>query len=270
MLELRRRPARDADPETRHERRSWAHVRRAEIQYGRDLRGVAREIAQLVSMLGEGESENTLIRALELYAETIRPWARASAARMLADVSRRDEAMWNTLARSMRRNLREELERMPIGDLFRQLQESQVALITSLPLKAAQQVHEMMSEARISTAERAGVLADRIGNLGDITAARAMLIARTETARAASNLVQARAQFVGSEGYIWRSSGDTDVRPLHKKLNGKYFKWSEPPVSGERGEKAHAGCIYNCRCFSEPVLPDYAAGQHLPRELWNV
>jgi len=265
-----REHAHDADPETRRERRTWAQVRRAEIQYGRDLRGVAREIGRLVGMLAEGESENTLIRALELYAETIRPWARASAARMLADVSRRDQAMWNTLARSMSRNLREEIEHMPLGDLFRQLQASQVALITSLPLKAAQQVHEMMAEARISTAERAGTLASRIGALGDITASRAMLIARTETARAASNLVQARAQFVGSEGYIWRSSGDTDVRPLHKKLNGKYIRWDDPPVAGERGEKAHAGCIYNCRCFSEPVLPDYSAGQHLPRELWKL
>jgi SPP1 gp7 family putative phage head morphogenesis protein len=237
-------------------------VRRAELQYGRDLRGVAREISRLVSMLGEGESEETLVRALELYAEAIKPWARVSAARMLADVSRRDEAMWNTLARSLSRNLREEIAQAPIGELFRQLQESQVALITSLPLKAAKQVHEMVTEARIATAERAGALAHRIGALGDITASRAMLIARTETARAASNLVQARSQFVGSEGYMWRSSGDVDVRKLHQKLNGTYHKWSEPPVAGtSKGGvdvRAHAGCIYNCRCFAEPVLPDYA------------
>lgn len=233
-------------PETNQERRTWARVRRAEIQYGRDLRGVAREIARLVSMLEEGERPETLIRALELYAQTIRPWARASAARMLADVSRRDEAMWNLFARSMSRSLREELAHMPIGQLFRDLQAAQVTLITSLPLKAAQQVHEMVTEARVSTAERAGTLANRIGSLGDITAARAMLIARTEVARAASNIVEARSTFVGSEGYIWHTVGDVDVRDIHKKLNNTYHKWSDPPVAGEKGEKAHPGTIYNC------------------------
>jgi hypothetical protein len=27
-------------------------------------------------------------------------------------------------------------------------------------------------------------------------------------------------------------------------------------VAGEQGEHAHAGMIYNCRCYPEPVIPE--------------
>lgn len=243
-------------PETRAERRTWAHVRRAEFAYGRDLRAVARQISWLLRGLGQ-EPPDVLIRALEMYSETIGSWAAAAAGRMLADVSRRDEAMWNTLARSMSRSLREELQTFPTGELFRALQADQVKLIKSLPLEAAKKVHAITEEARVATAKRAAQLADQINNLGSITESRAMLIARTETARTASNIVQARAQYVGSEGYIWRSSGDVDVRPVHQKLNGTYHKWSEPPIADVRPIRAHPGCIFNCRCFAEPILPDF-------------
>jgi SPP1 gp7 family putative phage head morphogenesis protein len=243
-------------PETKTERRTWAHVRRAEIAYGRDLRAVARQVAWLIRGMS-GEPPDALILALELYGESLGPWAWASAGRMLADVSRRDEAMWNTLSRSMSRALREELQTFPTGELYRGLQQAQVGLIKSLPLEAAKKVHAITEEARVATGERAAQLSARINALGDITESRAMLIARTETARTASNIVQARAQYVGSEGYIWRSSGDVDVRPVHQKLNGTYHKWSEPPIADVRPIRAHPGCIFNCRCFAEPIISDF-------------
>jgi len=249
-------------PETRRERVAWHRVRRAEILYAQALRRVAHQIGMLAGMFEGGDTiaeveqkAGLLERSLQIYAKTIEPWAKVIAGRMLADVSRRDEAMWNTLGRSMSRALREEISKAPTGDVFRSLMDQQVTLITSLPLKAAQQVHELVIEGRISTAGRASDLTAEIMKLGDVTKARANLIGRTETARAASNLVQARAQFVGSTSYIWRSSGDVDVRPLHKDLDGTAHLWAEPPVAGERGERSHPGCIYNCRCFAEPIIP---------------
>lgn len=103
---------------------------------------------------------------------------------------------------------------------------------------------------------RASETAKEIERTGDVTRSRADLIARTETTRAATSMVEARARHVGSEGYIWRTVGDVDVREIHKKLEGKFVRWDSPPVAGENGERAHAGAIYNCRCWPEPVIPD--------------
>ena len=93
--------------------------------------------------------------------------------------------------------------------------------------------------------------------IGGTTKARANTIARTEVSRASTMFTQARAEAIGSDGYIWRSSEDSDVRDEHKELNGKFFKWNEPPVADKRtGIRAHAGCIWNCRCYAEPVIPE--------------
>ena len=86
------------------------------------------------------------------------------------------------------------------------------------------------------------------GSLG-----RANTIARTEISRAASVFVQSRAENLGSEGYTWRTSGDIDVRPSHKEMNGKFVYWNKPPTLDRM--TGHAGCLPNCRCYPDPVIP---------------
>jgi SPP1 gp7 family putative phage head morphogenesis protein len=175
---------------------------------------------------------------------------------MLLDASRQDEAAWNKLSKTMSRGLAQEIKGAPIGHRLQELQQEQVKLITSIPEAAADRVHKLAAERMVTTAGRADEITREILKSEKVSAAKASTIARTETARVSSNLTQARAEYVGSEGYIWRSSGDLDVRPLHRKLNGKFIRWDTPPVSGEKGERAHAGCIYNCRCYAEPVVPE--------------
>nr|WP_246374794.1 phage minor head protein [Pseudochelatococcus contaminans] len=129
----------------------------------------------------------------------------------------------------------------------------QVRLITSLPSEAAQRVHDLTIEG-ITQGTRASEIAKKIMEAGDVTASRANMIARTEVSRTATLLTQARAEYVGSDGYIWRTSGDSDVRPSHKAMNGKFVRWSElPELDGMVG---HAGALPNCRCYPEPVIPD--------------
>jgi SPP1 gp7 family putative phage head morphogenesis protein len=108
----------------------------------------------------------------------------------------------------------------------------------------------------LSNAGRASEISAEIMRSGHVAKSRADLIARTEVGRAAATITQARAEHVESEGYIWRTAGDSAVRERHKKLAGKFFKWDEPPVTGENGERSLPGAIYNCRCYPEVVLPD--------------
>lgn len=173
---------------------------------------------------------------------------------MLEDVNHRDRQAWQELAAEMSRELRREIREAPTGEVMRGLLDEQVSLIKSLPLDAAKRVHELTIKG-LEDSTRASEIAKEIAASGQVTASRANLIARTEVARSASVLTQARAQNVGSEGYIWRTSGDSDVRHSHKQMNGKFVRWDSPPTLSD-GTTTHAGQIYNCRCYPEPVLPD--------------
>ena len=104
------------------------------------------------------------------------------------------------------------------------------------------------------TSKRASEVARAILSTEDVSEAKARLIARTEVSRSAANLVEARATYAGSDGYVWRTSGDADVRDSHREMEGKYVRWSSPPTLD--GMKGHAGTLPNCRCFAEPVFPD--------------
>lgn len=246
----------DAREVIRNQRRMFAKAKRAELQYGRQLRGVAHQVSRIVRGYATDPKADDLINeALKRYAQVIQPWARATAAKMLADVARRDRAAWAEQSKLAGRELHREIVDTPVGDLLHALLEEQVTYITSLPLDEAERVHEWTLKG-LEDSGRAAEVSNQIMRTGEVTKGRANLIARTEVARTASALTQARATHIGSEGYIWRTSGDSDVRPEHRKLNGKFFRWDDPPRAGTNGMKYHAGQGPNCRCYPEVVIPD--------------
>lgn len=191
---------------------------------------------------------------LEKYAQALEPWAIQTASRMLAGVNKRDESAWAELTREMSLGIRREVRTAPTGELMRKLLAEQVTLIKSLPLDAAQRVHELTLKG-LEDSTRASEIAREIARSGEVTSARATLIARTEVARTASTLTQSRALHVGSVEYIWRTAGDSDVRPSHREMAGKVVRWDTPPRLSD-GTVTHAGQIYNCRCYPEPILPE--------------
>jgi len=252
-------PKTERQKRSREQKRRWARARKAEMQFGRKLRGIAHEIDLLVKRIWKENdpagSMERLRAALARYSAALDPWARQVAANMVFDVERRDNVQWNQLSSELGRRLQEELETAPTGDLLRQRLEESARLITSLPIDAAKRVHHFTLKG-LEEGQRPETISEEIYKTGQVTKSRADLIARTEVARTASGLVQTRAEHLGSTGYIWRTSGDDDVRPRHRKLNGKFFRWDDPPIAGESGERAHAGQIYNCRCWCEPVIPE--------------
>lgn len=217
---------------------------------------MARQVEAIIKGLTRGDNIDPALiqKALHDYATLISPWARSVAEYMLRDVARRDAKAWRAHSREMGVALRAEIEQAPTGDLLRHFMDEAVTLIKSLPLQAAEQVHEKVL-ANMVAGRRSSTMVAEIMDLGTKTVARARLIARTETARAAAALTQARAQYVGSEGYIWRTAGDLDVRDSHAEMEGKYVRWDTPPKLSD-GTTTHAGMIYNCRCWAEPVLPE--------------
>lgn len=103
--------------------------------------------------------------------------------------------------------------------------------------------------------KRASEVAAELARTEEVTASRATLIARTEIAKANATLTTARAQFVGATHYIWRTAEDADVRDSHAAMEGKIFRFDDPPYV--EGEGNHGpGEIYNCRCYAEPIIPE--------------
>jgi SPP1 gp7 family putative phage head morphogenesis protein len=143
---------------------------------------------------------------------------------------------------------------MPTGEVMRHTVESQVGLIKSMPLEAAQRVQKLALEASIS-GTRPESLVNEIRRTGAVTRARANVIARTEVGRATTALTASRAQFVGSTHFVWRTMKDSVVRESHRVLEGKSFAWDDPPEC-DPGIWALPGSSPNCRCFAEPVIPE--------------
>lgn len=239
----------------RLQREKFSKARLAEKQYGRQLRAVAREVGNIVQGFTHENFQQDvtqMMAALHDYARILSPWARSVAQRMLAEVSIRNERAWFQHADQMGVSLRKEIQQAPVGVAMRQSLAEQVDLITSLPRGAANRVHHLTIEG-ITKGLRPETLAKEILRTGNVTESRAMTIARTEVGRTATALTEARATYVGSEGYIWRTAGDSDVRRSHKRMEGKFVPWNSPPELD--GMTGHAGALPNCRCYPEPVLP---------------
>lgn len=248
----------DARKQKRKDRRGKFYKSAApEGRYAMQLRKIAREVGRIVDTYPAGDPQylGRIQEQLRIYSRLIAPWAKEAAARVVVDLNAQDERAWMKAAKGMGRDLRAEVAAAPTGITMQEFMAEQVRLITSLPIEAGKRVHRLTMEG-LADSTRFSETAKEIRRTSEVTASRATLIARTETARTSSALTMARAQHIGSEGYIWRTAGDSDVRPLHRKLNGKYIAWDNPPVAGSQGEHAHAGMIYNCRCYPEPVIPE--------------
>lgn len=86
---------------------------------------------------------------------------------------------------------------------------------------------------------------------------KAKFLARQETSLLMAKFKETRYAQAGVNEYIWgcvAGSPNHPVRPMHKKLEGKRFKWDDPPVVDEQGNRKHPGEDYNCRCFARPVV----------------
>jgi len=240
-------------------RRTYLRARRAEQQFGRTLRSLARRCGELTQQMLDPTdligSSGRLRSLLHKYAQTLRPWAQEVAKRMVLDVQRRDDTFWAEQTKAMARALTEEIKTAPIGLALRERTQEAAALIMSLPLEAAQRIEKFTVRA-LSDSSRAPEVVREIMKTGHVTKSRAQLIARTEVARTASLLVQVRSEHVGSTHYRWMTVGDIDVRKDHRRLAGRVFRWDDPPIAGPNGMRYHPGSGPNCRCYPEPILPD--------------
>ncbi|WP_240041308.1 phage minor head protein [Paenibacillus ginsengarvi] len=189
----------------------------------------------------------------------------AAAERMVTHLFSDAGRTWRQAARknSRGRQLYELLQTQmkgPMGSIVLAQIRSNAEIIRTLPLSISEQVNAHVLQGTLAGL-RASVIAEQIkAFFPDVTKAKAGLIARTETSKTQTALTQARSELLGLDWYIWRTSKDSRVRDSHKLMDGVLIKWAAPP-SPEKLEGAdrtygnyHAGCIFNCRCYPEPVI----------------
>ena len=87
---------------------------------------------------------------------------------------------------------------------------------------------------------------------------QAKLIARTETAKLQTAIIQNRAEKLGSVAYRWRSSNDKRTRPSHREMNDVIVFWrpnmDKPLLDNMYG---NAGEFPNCRCTPQPIFDEF-------------
>ena len=238
-------------------KQEFSRARLAEIGYARQLRRIAKACYDIIREFDPTDPVQLagLKYSLNAYSEAIRPWAVAVADRMVKEIAARDGAAWGRVSQRLGLSLKRELQSQPLAGVMASLAQEQAALIGSIPREAAEKVAEWTQKG-LAEGTRPQTIADRImSEIGGVTRSRAILIARTESGRVATTLTQARSSYVGADSYKWMTAGDSDVRPDHKRLDGKIFKWSDPPIADRRsGMRYHAGAGPNCRCVPVPLI----------------
>ena len=86
----------------------FTYSRRAEAQYAVQLRKIARAVGDIINAFPPGDPAAlpAITDSLVRYSSMIRPWARAVAARMIADVNHRDNKVWQKQSEMMGASLR--------------------------------------------------------------------------------------------------------------------------------------------------------------------
>lgn len=180
-----------------------------------------------------------------LAARNYETWRKA------ARVSTRSHFLYTVLMEELKQGIKKDIDSQVI---------SNAALIKTLPSDTAQKVVRDIEEYALS-----GLRVEEIEKLiqdktRQHSRASARLIARTEVSKTTSALTKARSEELGLRWYVWRTMEDGDrVRKSHRIMNDVLVSWNNPPspellVKEKDVGRYHAGNIWNCRCYSEPLI----------------
>ena len=171
--------------------------------------------------------------------------------RMAAKKATKNPALYRMLMREINQGLKSDIEV--------QIEEN-ANLIKTLPTDVAKKVTNDISDMALK-GMRASEIAKVIREQTDKhSRASAKLIARTEVSKTTTFLTKARCDNLDLHWYVWRTMEDGDrVRKSHRIMEGVLVNWNEPPSpEALAGEKSvgnyHAGNIWNCRCYPEPLI----------------
>ena len=189
----------------------------------------------------------------------------SSVKRMVTPISRINESTWRKAAKKATKGkflygaLVDELKQGGLRIIQNQIIEN-VSLVKTLPEDVANKVLKDITDNALK-GKRAKSIETIIREQTDKhSKASVRLIARTEVSKTSTALTKARSELLNINWYVWRTALDGNrVRKSHQLMEGVLVNWKNPPSPEElAGEKSvgtyHAGNIWNCRCYPEPLL----------------
>lgn len=243
----------------------WQTSKRLERNYQRILKVIENQFFQAIS---NKNNPNEMINMLKFVSRqySFEIYCQEIALKMVTSIYRKTEGNWrkatekNTKGHEIYEALKEEKNHILIGNTIQKLVEQNASYIKTLPLNIANDITKYI-EKETTKGRRAEELAEEIKiKFPEKSKANANCIARTEVSKAQSALTRARAETLNIQWYIWRTSQDERVRNAHKHMEGVLINWRDPPSPEQLSKskynygKYHAGEIFNCRCYAEPIV----------------
>ena len=245
--------------------KDWKRIKTVEKEYLNTLLKLVKIFKKIAN--SSGNDQQKYIDSMNSFQNSMQyeKFINSAVKRMVLPLDVGNQRTWREAAKKatkgkfLYRLLMDELKQGTGQIIQKQVMEN-VLLIKTLPNDVAQKVvsdilENSLKGARAESTEK--IIRDKTDQHAR---ASARLIARTETAKTMSALTKARCEQLGLRWYIWRTALDgTRVRLSHRIMEGVLVNWNNPPAPEELvGEKSaghyHAGNIWNCRCYSEPVL----------------
>lgn len=243
----------------------WRRNRRVETQFLKSLLTICSMFDRIAkSVHGDVARYNKLMAEFQ-DSQEYSDFVMSTVERMVTGLNTGNYSTWRKAAREatkgnmLYRALLEEMQTGIGSSIKNQIMEN-ANLIRTLPTDTAQKVVQNITKEAYK-GKRASEIARIIQEeTSKHSRASARLIARTEVSKATTALTKARSEDLGLKWYVWRTALDGDrVRKSHRNMEGVLVAWSNPPAPEELvGEKSeghyHAGNIYNCRCYPEPLI----------------
>ena len=239
-------------PPRRVERQYERAINRLINELRRRLRGIKSPARMVEAIRGFARSPNfkresrriAMAMVTSLFVDGAKTWREAAAKGGKGDL--------------IYKALKKELKWYPV---YHEIIERNSKLIKSLSDKAAERASKLAAERGLNGERPESMIAAILQQGPNLTRAHARLIARTETAKAATALTRVRSEGAGISWYVWRTSDDARVRSSHQHMDDVVCAWNDPPSPEKLIHKKSYGNyapgeIFNCRCYAEPLIDD--------------
>lgn len=243
----------------------WRRLRSVEYEFRNSLLKICKLFNKIA--ISTQQDQQAYINAMNNFqnSDEYNRFIGSAVKRMVTGLYQSNSNTWREAARKATKGkmlygaLMEELRKGDSRIMQDQIVEN-INLIKTLPNDVATKVVKDITEATLK-GKRASEIEKIIRVQTDKhSRASARLIARTEVSKTTTALTKQRSEQLDLHWYVWRTALDGDrVRKSHRNMEDVLVNWNNPPspeaLVGEKDVgKYHAGNIWNCRCYPEPLL----------------
>ena len=243
----------------------WRRLRSVEYEFRNSLLKICKLFNKIAT--STQQDKQAYINAMNNFQNSYEynRFVSSAVKRMVTGLYQGNSNTWREAARKATKGkmlygaLMEELRKGDSRIMQDQIVEN-ISLIKTLPNDVATKVVKDIEEATLKGKRASGIEKIIRVQTDKHSRASARLIARTEVSKTTTALTKQRSEQLDLHWYVWRTALDGDrVRKSHRNMEDVLVNWNNPPspeaLVGEKDVgKYHAGNIWNCRCYPEPLL----------------